>query len=126
MRNLVFDASVGADFFIVRHASSLLRLVLLSCKLPAYRSTPLNGWKGIWDRFAVELTALVSLHVDNPECSYVYVGHNPDFSITYLSGPNLSFSLDCIYPSRDAADFAALERFHSVVTARSEEIRGES
>jgi hypothetical protein len=120
LRNLVFDASVGADFFIVRHASSLLRLVLLSCKLPAHRGiTPSDGWNSIWDRFAVELTALVSLHVDNPECSYVYVGHNPEFQSFDNASPNISFFLHCARQSRDATDFEALKRLRSVVTARS-------
>jgi hypothetical protein len=125
LRNLVFQPSIGVEPFILRHATSLAKLELLTCKLPAYTGVPLAPWDpspppsgpcwdSIWDKFAAELTALVSLHVDDLECSYVSVG---------LS---LLFYLDSDRESRDATDVAALERFHAAVAARSKEMRGES
>ena len=129
LRNLVFEPSIGVEPFILRHATSLAKLELLSCKLPTYTgapwipSPPLSDpcWASIWDRFATELIALVSLHVDDPECSYVtlcsdlftYSDHDFMLSISERE-------------SRDATDVVALERFHAVVAARSEEVCGES
>ena len=122
LRNHVFEPSIGVEPFILRHATSLAKLELLTCKLPTYTGVPWvlsplpldPCWDSIWDRFATELTALVSLHVDESECSYVSIGLERFF-----------------YSDRDrelqhSTDFAALKRFQSVVTARSEEMRGES
>lgn len=128
MRNFVLQLSVGVEPFILRHAATLARLQLLTCKLPTYADLlpvpwewewelpPQTSicWDSIWDRFAAELTSLVSLHVDHAECSYVS---------TYFL---LSFFSDSGNQPRDAADMAALQRFQAVVAARSEEMSGES
>ena len=124
LRNLFLQPSVGVEAFILRHAASLARLELLECKLPAYDTLPLPPsnldpapppshycWDSIWDRFAVELTALVALNIEDPNCSYV--------SSYFMIVP----FLDSVRQSRDATDLAALERFHAVVAARSEEMR---
>ena len=125
LRNVFLQPSVGVEAFILRHATSLARLELLACKLPAYDIHPFPPfdlypppppsqycWNIIWDRFAVELTALVALNIEDPNCSYV--------SSCYMFIP----FFDNTGQSRDATDFAALERFHAVVAARSEEMRG--
>lgn len=119
VRNLIFVPSVGVEPFILRHASTLARLELLACKPPAYRELPPFEWSPpssdycwdtIWDRFAMELTALVTLNVDELDCPYV----------GFFYRFNLS---DEAIKSHNAADDAALQRFHVVVTARSEEMR---
>ena len=128
LRKLVFEPLVGVEPFVLRHAATLARLELLACKLPARAdrlltqwapspsTTPARDeacWKPIWDRFAGELTALVSLHVEGLECRYVY------------PGTGISFWETGALDSRKAADAAALRRFHITVAARSEETRGE-
>ncbi|KAI9453704.1 hypothetical protein BJY52DRAFT_804066 [Lactarius psammicola] len=140
LRKLVFEPSIGIEPFILRHAATLAQLELLICKLPAHvnrllpRTPPPSTthprdeesshrpacWERIWDRFAVELTALVSLRVDErpwgsagPECRYVY----PGLGTTFLEIGTAE--------SRNTADAAALRRFHMTVAARSEEMRGE-
>ena len=125
LHNVFLQPSVGVEAFILRHAASLARLELLECKLPAYDTHPLPPfnfdpppplshycWDNIWDRFAAELTALVALNIKDPNCSYV--------SSFFMFVP----FLDSARQSRDAIDFAALERFRAVVAARSEEMRG--
>jgi hypothetical protein len=123
LRKLVFEPSVGIEPFILRHTSTLARLELLACKLPIYFDppqlpwgSPPSGccWDSIWDRFATELPALVVLHVDDPQCSYV----------SSLFG--LSYWTDVARELRDTTDAVALRRFHAVVTARSEEMQGKS
>ena len=144
LRNLVFDRSVGAEYFVLRHTSTLARLELLFCKLPIDRhqqqppilipssSTILPGddesgsgldcWYGIWDRFAAELTALVVLHVEERrripslrlECPYVKPG--PSVSYCEIDVPEL----------RKVTDAEALRRFQTTVAARSEEMRRKS
>jgi hypothetical protein len=142
--NIVFDRSIGAEYFVLRHASTLARLELRMCKLPTNRHQqllPIPGsstilamedesgfgldcWHGIWDRFSAELTALVVLRVDerrsNPsvgtssECRYV----NPGTSVAY-------WEIDVPEP-RNVADAEALRRFQTTVAARSEEMRRKS
>ncbi|KAN0138068.1 hypothetical protein V8E53_003957 [Lactarius tabidus] len=126
LRNFILQLSVGVEPFILRHAATLSRLELLTCKLPTYAdplpfpwewelpSRSSGCWHSIWDRFAAELTALVALHVENAECSYV--------SAYFL----LSFFSDSGNPPRDATDMAALQHFHAVVAARSEEMNRET
>ena len=125
LRNLVFDPSIGVQPFILLHSTSLAKLELLTCKLPttgilfapSWDPSPpsfMPFWDRIWDQFATELTALVALHIDDTECSYVDIGLGR------------LYNLDSDRKAQDATDFAALKRFHSVVTARSEEMRGES
>ena len=124
--HLFFQPSVGVEPFVLRHAATLAQLELLACKLPDPTDTLLSqspstalardeesssepgGWDRIWDRFAAELTALITLHVD-PKCRYVDL-----VSLWEIDTPE----------SRNAADAAALRRFHMTVTARSEETRG--
>jgi hypothetical protein len=139
--NLVFDRSVGAEDFILRHAATLLQLGLIMCKLPFHIDTlslststspsqfttpardeeSSNGpgfWDRIWDRFAAELTGLVSLYVDERrrdpwgnaslECRYV----DPGTAVSYLE-------VDAPEP-RNTADAKALQRFGMTVAARSE------
>ncbi len=132
LRRLVFEPSAGIEPFVLRHAATLTRLELLTCKLPTRAGTLLSPspsqsitlardeessfgpacWERIWDRFMAELTALVALHIDEGliglECRYV----NPGRGISYWE------ELDTPEP-RNAADVAALRRFHMTVAARS-------
>ncbi|KAH9022093.1 hypothetical protein EDB83DRAFT_89498 [Lactarius deliciosus] len=125
MRRLVFEPSIGVEPFVLRHASTLVRLEVLACKLPSPFDLSLSqspftalardesgpdGWVRIWDRFAAELTALVTLNVDL-ECRYV--------ELVFLWEAYVS-------ESRYAADAAALRRFHMTVASRSGEMRDES
>jgi len=125
LRGLVFQPSVGLEPFVLRHAATLAQLELLGCKLPAPTDTPLSqspfirdgesssrpgGWDRIWDRFAAELTALVTLHVDS-ECRYIEL---------------VFFGEIDVHESRNVADAAALRRFHITVAARSDKTRGKS
>ncbi|KAH9016665.1 hypothetical protein EDB83DRAFT_227790 [Lactarius deliciosus] len=127
VRGLVFELSVEVEAFVLRHATTLAQLEVLACKLPANlplsysqsTSTALargegsssgpGGWDRIWDRFAAELTALVTLDVDT-ECRYI----EPTYFWDVL-----------VHESRYAADAAALRRFHMTVAARSREMREE-
>ena len=131
---LVFEPSVGVEDFVLRHAPTLARLEFLACKLPtpfslsspytsfAQGETALGGWCRLWDRFAMELTSLVALHVDErrrtfwgfagPE--YRYVNH----------GPGISF-WEIRFDALESADMAALQRFQATVAARSEHPEGE-
>ncbi len=141
LRNFIFDPFIGTENFILRHATTLKRLELLSCKLPIHNiiaflslsptptqnaSVPEYGrWDLIWDRFAVELTALVSLNVDErhrdlqghfgPECRYVDSKRPFPWVVNY----------EITHPApTDTANGAALERFRDVVAARLEEACG--
>jgi hypothetical protein len=127
LRNFILQLSVGVEPFILRHAATLARLQLLTCRLPAYADPlpfpwewelppRLSGcWDSIWNRFALELTSLVALHVDNHAES------------PYVSGYFLfSFFSDVDNQSRDAIDMTALQHFHAVVAARSEEMYRET
>lgn len=119
LRHLVLEASVGLEPFILRHATSLARLELIACMLPAgLVSYPLpwtppppssdRCWDSVWDSFAAELNTLVALHVHGQECGYV----SACFGLSYVC--------DGARESRDAADVAALQRLRAVVAARSE------
>ncbi|KAH9059849.1 hypothetical protein EDB87DRAFT_1619816 [Lactarius vividus] len=126
---VVFDTSVDAQNFILRHAATITRLELLMCRLPIspdaltlaqnkLGSEP-DSWGCIWDCFAVKLTALVSLCVD--EC---YDGYSPDFRYDFHRLWSLiNWDTDTFTPC-DATDAAALRRFHMTVNARSEEVCG--
>ncbi|KAH9016676.1 hypothetical protein EDB83DRAFT_228695 [Lactarius deliciosus] len=130
LRMVVFEPSVGATQFILRHAATLARLELLLCKLlDTYPSTAHardeesspepHYWEYIWDRFAAELTVLVALHVDErrgdfSECRYV--GSVPEGMI-YVDSYDF-------YTSSNAAP--ALRSFQLTVAARSEEARSAS
>jgi hypothetical protein len=118
LRNFFFIPSMGVEPFILRHAASLTRLELLACMLHANATPPIifgfdlpppqssYCWGSIWDRFAVELTALVALHIDDLEFSYIFTARGIAI-------------LESVRQSRDATDLAALQRFHVVVAARS-------
>ncbi|KAH8997854.1 hypothetical protein EDB86DRAFT_867801 [Lactarius hatsudake] len=87
---IFFQPSVGAEPFVLRHAATPARLEVFACKLPGpadpsfLHIQPLStalarmkewkpgpgGWDRIWDHFAEELTALVTLDVDT-ECRYM-------------------------------------------------------
>ncbi|KAH9173970.1 hypothetical protein EDB89DRAFT_646658 [Lactarius sanguifluus] len=140
LASLVFEPSVGAQNFILRHAATLARLQLIMCKLPVIpvtfftpspsssttfaRDEPSSGpdtWERVWDCFAAKLTALISLHVnESPE------EWSSDFRYGIHGIRNLSDGggdTDVFAP-RNVADAAALQRFHKSVHARSEEVRG--
>ncbi|KAH8997856.1 hypothetical protein EDB86DRAFT_869173 [Lactarius hatsudake] len=126
VRGLVFELSVEVEPFVLRHATTLAQLEVLACKLPAPTNLPFSnsrsistalardeglssgsgGWDRIWDRFAAELTALVTLDVDT-ECRYI-----EPTSLWEVLVPE----------SRYTADAAALRRFHMTVAARSREM----
>jgi hypothetical protein len=132
LRNIVFNPIRDDEVFALRHAATLMRLELLTCKVlvgsnrapaPApSKYTNLAGevaldlrahWDRIWDRFTAELTALVSLYVDerhhDREYRYVYRRIGGSYKVTDVVG------------SRNAADLAALQRFRMAVAARSTE-----
>lgn len=130
MRKLVFEPSVGVVPFVLRHAPTLAHLELLECKMPIHRDAHLlpwtppppsatalslnNGsccWYHIWDLFAAELTALVSLYVDNSGCSYISSGVRLSWEPSWAS--------EAVEP-RDVADAASLELFRTIVASRSE------
>ena len=138
LRNIVFNP-IQDEVFVLRHAATLVRLELLTCKVllsmdrhpaPApSKYTNLAGegeimrvgqhWDRIWDRFTAELTAVVKLNVD--EC-------DSDEEVRYVH-PRIgaySYSMICADESRNAADLAALQRFRMTVAARSTEARVES
>ena len=133
LRKLVFEPSVGIESFVLRHAATLTRLFLFTCKLPGSpdemlsswilssstvlardeeSSSRLGGWDQIWDRFAEGLTSLIGLHVDerrdswNPVDRYVF--SEPE-RMTYWE-----FGIE----SRNTADTEALRRFYMTVSAR--------
>ena len=130
MRKLVFEPSVSVVPFVLRHASTLAHLELLACMMPIHRDAHLlpwtppppsttalsldNGsrcWYHIWDLFAAELTALVSLYVDNSGCSYITPGGRLSWEQSWTS--------EALEP-RDVADAASLELFHTIVASRSD------
>ena len=144
LRKLFFDRSVGAEYFILRHASTLARLELLMCRMPIHRrqqpipipgtsailardeepGSGLDCWGDIWDRFAAELTALVVLHVDEGQSSpsvgtrseYRYIC--PDPSVSY-------WEIDISAPP-NIADAEALRRFQATVATQSRKFRMKS
>ncbi|KAH9173975.1 hypothetical protein EDB89DRAFT_1956055 [Lactarius sanguifluus] len=134
LRMVVFEPSVGATQFILRHAATLARLELLLCKL-VYTYPPTahardeesrpepHYWEYIWDRFSAELTVLVALHVDErrrdsrggffAECRYVEPIPEGMIYVEqyYFTPPNAA---------------PALRSFQLTVAARSEEVRSAS
>jgi hypothetical protein len=127
--NFVLEPPVGIEPFILRHATILARLELLMFSLPVTRLRPLStstsppaaltraeesgrSWECIWDRFAAELTVLVALQLD--DCWYC------------IYGPNKCVWGASVRNSRNAADVAALQRFRTIVAARSGEMDWES
>ena len=145
LRKLVFEPSVGVEPFILRHTATLARLELVACRLlddddrfpsPSLSpSTPPSTtftrneefslshthWARIWDCFAAELTALVSLDVyehdnDRPYSGTEWLYVRPGLGLSYLEFYKAPFH---------AVDAAALQRFRTTVAARSKEIHGE-
>lgn len=132
LRKLVFEPSVGAEHFILRHAATLARLELIACKLsidsdsfPSYtalaRDDEESGprpacWERIWDCFAAELTALVALHVD--ERRFHHWGFTGSELRYVRPEPGMAYREFDAMPLRDAADGRALQRFHLTVASR--------
>jgi len=141
---IVFEPSVGVEPFILRHTTTLLRLELISCRLPVNHDNEMfvspSGsppestnelnfrplyWARIWDSFAAELTTLVSLHVDE---------HDDDDDEDGLEGVRkfryvrpwmaLSYLVSFTNVNLDAVDAEALQRFHETVAARAKVICG--
>lgn len=82
LRSIVFEPSVGVESFILRHAATLVRLELITCKLIINMESDTRPiyWAHIWDSFTAELTSLVALHVsesydDSFEPEFRYVRH---------------------------------------------------
>ncbi|KAH9173974.1 hypothetical protein EDB89DRAFT_646754 [Lactarius sanguifluus] len=139
LRMVVFEPSVDAKHFILRHAATLARLELLVCKLSLnpdiFLSPPptthardesgseLDYWEYIWDRFAAELTALVALHVDERR-SDRWGRTGSEFRYVHPDPERMAYRMTTL-AHRNAADAAALRRFHLTVATRSE-ARGES
>lgn len=134
LRSIVFDPSLGAEDFILRHAGTLARLKLLECKVlmsanrfpsPSPCTTvttdvkldPSPYWDRIWDRFAIELTALVTLYVDEPHDNR---GFRTSKEIRYVHYRSPHYRLIYGNESRIAADLAALKRFYATVAARAQ------
>ena len=125
LRDIVFTTtSPGAEDFILRHSTTLTLLELFTCKvlmsnnasllLSQSESTNLAMdvewrrrpyWDRIWDRFAAELTSLITLHVDERFSQYVHMIGS-------------SYFIRNTGESRNAADRAALQHFRMTVTTR--------
>ncbi|KAH9007449.1 hypothetical protein EDB85DRAFT_239055 [Lactarius pseudohatsudake] len=141
LRMVIFEPSVGAKQFILRHATTLARLELLVCKLPVDPNIFLSpsptahardesgsepdSWERIWDRFAAELTALVALNVDERR-SDRWGRTNSEFRYVRPDLERMTYRETYTFTHRNAADAAALRCFHLTVATRSEEARGES
>ncbi|KAH9059844.1 hypothetical protein EDB87DRAFT_730558 [Lactarius vividus] len=137
LRMVIFEPSVGAKQFILGHAATLARLELLVCKLPvnpdmllypsptAHAGDESDSWECIWDGFAAELTALVALHVDERR-SDRWGLTNSEFRYARPDSRTMTYQETYTFAHRNAADAAALRRFHLTVATRSEEARGES
>ncbi|KAH8986873.1 hypothetical protein EDB92DRAFT_1878003 [Lactarius akahatsu] len=131
LKMLVFEPSEGAQNFILRHATTLVRLELLKCKLPTdpiiffipypslFLSLRVDTWECIWDCFAAKLTALLSLRVDesHDEWGSEFRYGLQDISILANRDPYA-------FARREMADAAALRRLHMTVAARSDEVHG--
>ena len=124
LRNIIFTTTYpGAEDFILRHSTTLTLLELLTCKvlishnlvslLSSSESTTLPMdmewrhrpfWDRIWDRFAAELTSLITLNV-NEEDRYAHM----------IGG---SYFASCVGEPRNTADRAALQRFRMSVATR--------
>lgn len=120
LRNIVFEPSVGVESFVLRHASTLARLELVTCMLPLNFNTGSSArpiyWAHIWDSFAVEVTALVALHVNVTSASGLKLRY-------VLTGPKRRMNA----PEHvDAADGAALRQLYATVATRSKEARNTS
>ncbi|KAF8266157.1 hypothetical protein EI94DRAFT_1701975 [Lactarius quietus] len=130
---IVFEPSVCAENFILRHAATLTRLELIGCMLPIYTDmitvqVASDGelmhrptyWGPIWESFAMELIALVKLHID--VIMPIDSSHNEYW---YVRPMHANFYRLARPPSYIAeVDAAALERLHMTVAARSKEARG--
>ena len=80
------------------------------------RQADLLQWAHIWDSFAVEVTALVALHVNVTSASGLKLRY-------VLTGPKRRMNA----PEHvDAADGAALRQLYATVATRSKEARNTS
>jgi hypothetical protein len=126
LHNIVFEPSVGVEFFILRHGTTLARLRLITCKLPIDTESSFRPtyWGHIWDSFSAELTALITLHVyeSGGDSSGKYVCRSGHLYVRPLS---VSY-WEMRPPEHLAADDAALRRFYVTVAARSEDAHNTS
>ena len=135
---IVFDLTLGAEVFILRHAGTLSRLELLDCKVLMSKNTSLSPpsstaittgmelspspyWDRIWDRFAADLTALVTLFVNELHDKLTLPCHRTSQGIRYVHYSETSESYELIDGNEllIAADLAALQRFDMTVAARA-------
>jgi hypothetical protein len=125
----VFEPSVGAEPFILKHADTLAQLELVMCKLHIPNdeepSASRTRWERIWESFATGLTALVVLHVGGSEHRYVRRGLISYGEELVPPGP-VSYWEVSAPVHLEVSDAEALERLYFTVTARSEEARGAS
>ncbi|KAA1478190.1 hypothetical protein DENSPDRAFT_661466 [Dentipellis sp. KUC8613] len=64
LASILFDASVGTEAFIVRHAPTLRRLELERCRIPLdLDEVPADHWAAIWGRLQEVLTNVEELVV---------------------------------------------------------------
>ena len=146
LSRIVFEPSVGVESFILRHAATIARLELIACRLSiidgnedrlpspsSSLSSPLSPptlhkaeesilrpayWGRIWHSFAVKLSALIALHVDERDKNRSY---SRPFVCRYVRpGLELSYMEFLSNAPLNEADSAALQRLHLTVAARSE------
>ena len=133
---IVFDPTLGAEVFILRHANTLSQLELLECKVLMSKNVSLSPppcttvttgvelspspyWDRIWDRFAADLTALVTLFVDELHDERTYNRTSLGIRYVHYSETSEEYVLIDGNESRIAADLAALQRFDMTVAARA-------
>ncbi|KAH8986874.1 hypothetical protein EDB92DRAFT_2020388 [Lactarius akahatsu] len=139
LRMVVFEPSVGALNYILRHAATLARLELLRCKLlhPDFPSPTAHAWdeesspepdswEYTWNRFAADLTALVALHIDEHRRDrWGHASMESRYVQPIPEGMVYSEVYYTVTPC-NAAPVVALRNFQLTVAARSEEVRGAS
>jgi hypothetical protein len=134
LRKLVFEPHVAVEAFkfILRHAPTLTRLVLVLCELPHedqgdeisdVENPAHHGWARVWDLFAAELLVLIALSVDQHCHGTNAWGFASSEPIYVGSGTKVSYTAFDVGTQRNAADAAALQQFYAKVAARSEHTR---
>ena len=112
--NIIFEPSV--ESFILRHASTPVRLKLSMCVLLPDTNLWLGArpihWAHIWDNFAVGLTALVALRVDEG-------GDRSEGRYVHLDSIQGFYFRKRVPEPINVVDNAALQRFYETVSARS-------
>ena len=114
LRRIVFEPSVGAESFILRHSATLSRLELIKCGLIIDTISNSTHWEQIWDNFLVGLTTLVALHV--------HESRGTSWGNRYVrrGAPVTAYWAMFVPKQLDVADDAAFQRFYVTVAARSE------